>query len=121
MLTSTKPYAASTVGMTMYNFMAIKGRPANIEELLDDCRSSQLPDTDIELAQVAAEGLVERGRVRSEGGMFWITDPRRRFVTHRDRSDADEVDETGNSLGGWNGWKVGAPGGGLIPIEEVTR
>lgn len=121
MMKSQKPYGSSTVAMTLYNLLAIKGRPADLVELLDECRRSHLPEADMEIAQDAAAGLLDRGRVNSEGGLFWLKDPQRRFITHRDRSDADQVDKHGNSLGGWNGWLVSSHGGAPVQLDEVTQ
>ena len=113
-----EPYGASTVAMSVYNLLALKGRPVEAAELLADLQALQLPELGDELFTKALAQAEARGLVRGREGLFWIKDPRRRRITSRDRSDGHVDEATGEVLGGWGGWCVEDPHG-PVPIEEV--
>lgn len=115
-----EPYGASTVAMSIYNLLALKGRPTEGAELLADLSALQLPELAAELFTRALAQAVSRGLVRGREGRYWIKDPRRRRITTRDRSDAEVDEATGQVNGGWGGWYVEDPHGPQ-PIEEVIR
>ena len=115
-----QPDADSTIGMSAYNLMAIKGRPADLDEILQELKQIQHPGLTKTQLRKAIMKLIKKEYAIQIDQHFSIKDIRPRKVVSRDRSDAVISEKTGNVLGGWNGWMV-ENGDGMVPIDEVIK
>lgn len=111
--------ATSTVAMTAYNALAGCSGGRTIDELADMVSAwamqSRLIIPEAQIIEAVSE-LLKRKFVRATGPLLDVTDPMRRLVVSRDRSD------DGQTGAGWRGWKVyarpmAAPA--MVQLEDV--
>lgn len=95
--------ATSTVAMTAYNALAGCPGGRTIDEIADMVSAwamrSRLVIPEAQIVEAVSE-LLKRKFIRAIGPLLDVTDPMRRLVVQRDRSDE------GQDGAGWRGWKV---------------
>ena len=114
--------AISTVAMTVYNLIALRGRVESRSELLPVARTHLHGSLGEAQLDAAIDGLLSRKRIQEGEAGLMLFDRRRRQVVARDRSDVQIDEETGEVSGGWNGWTLKDDQfGGRIQLDEVLR
>ncbi len=114
-------YGTSTIAFSLYNLLALRGEASSVDEMLDDLEMIQHPLLELPQLNRALDRLEEKKLVIRDGDDYRVIDRRRRVIVERDLLDAAVDPETGELVGGWNGWMVRDPRRGLVPIEEVVR
>lgn len=106
--------ALSTVAMTAYNALAVRG-PSTRAEVAAFCwKELGWPVMRDELEEALAR-LVELRRVTvSEAGVYQTRGPRGAVVRNRNRIDRSPDP-------GWGGWMLDVPNRGRVLLEEYCR
>ena len=115
------PYAESTVAMSVYNYVALKGHPCSMVDIFEELKTVHLTSLTEDLFCRSCEALIDTPFVAEINESLFVKDPKRRYVVNRDRSDFVSCEETGRITGGWNKWMIKDLQRGLIPIEEVEQ
>lgn len=102
-------YAPSTVAMTAYNVLAIKGEVVSMSNLFVEIEQ-HLPGLKKSMLSNALAEIKKRGLVKSCRKGFEIIDRKRRPIISRDINGD-----------GWDSWMIMDAQRGSIPIEEVLR
>ena len=114
--------ADSTVGMTLYNVLAMHhGRAMNADQLMTVARNLQHSDLLEPQCDRALAMLLELGRIKNGADGYELVAKEGLFVAKRDLSDYNDK----TMSGGWGGWKLKDPrirdGQGVRPIEHLLR
>lgn len=116
--------APSTVGMSIYNMVAMCARPISRETIVARLKVQHFTELELgdcagPVAHMLAQGWLKEGA----DSRLDVVDPKRRPVTSRARKDIDHEDD-GTLKGGWSGWIAQCPN--CNPkfltdiVEEVT-
>jgi hypothetical protein len=106
----TELYALSTIGMTLYNFLAYDRASRTAMEMVVDPRVQEQHAVTIETVDAALAELLHRGRLKVLDDSFSLVDPKSRLCIKRNQDDD----------GGWGGWEL-QNGFHRIPIEEAIQ
>jgi len=87
--------APSTIGMSAYNWIAVRSGPMATADILAGLRAEWFPELTERSLREALETMVARKRIAMAGDTFDVRDAQRRIVTARERSGD-----------GWEQWRV---------------
>jgi len=114
-------YAESTVAISVYNYVALKGHPCTRDDIFEQLKTIHLLELDDDLFERSCAGLIEKKYITEIGDALFVQDPKRRYIVNRDRSDFYVDEERGIVMGGWDKWIVKDNQRGYVPIEEVYK
>ncbi len=96
--------APSTVGMSVYNMVAMCANPISPETAVARLRIQHFDDLMFADCMDPIAFMLERGWLKTTGdSRLDVVDPQRRQITTRARNDI-HYDDGGNLVGGWSGW-----------------
>lgn len=113
--------APSTVGLSVYNMIAMCANPITPATIV--ARLKVQCFAELEMTDVAAPitFMLNKGWLKSTGdSRLDVVDPQRRQVANRGRNDID-YGEDGNLIGGWAGWVANCPNCNPKFLEDIVE
>jgi len=120
-MSASQLYATSTIAISAYNILARLGAEMSAKQIHEELVQTQHPGLKMGQLRTALRKLAQLYLISASNGVFKTRDPRRRVITHRDKSDACIDAKTGEVKGGWNGWMLQDAEKGNVSVFEVAR
>ncbi len=113
--------APSTVGISVYNMVAMCAKPISPETIVARLRVQHFAE--LELADCAAPitFMLKKGWLKTTGdSRLDVVDPERRQITSRGRNDI-VYDDGGILVGGWSGWIARCPNCSPKFLDDIVE
>lgn len=113
--------APSTIGMSVYNMIAMCVNPITPTSIVVRLQVQYMRE--LEMADIAnpVVRMLEKGWLKTTGdSRLDVVDPQRRQIKSRGRNDI-EFDEHGTLVGGWTGWIADCPNCNPRFLEDIVE